>query len=250
MKAVILVAGRGSRLGEFTANKPKPMTILAGTPLIEWQLQALKQAGIEDIHLVAGYQAEAFNKYQLPTFVNDNWFSSNMVSSLLCADPLLSEHDTIVSYGDIAYHSSIIAKLKASPSGLSITNDKSWLDLWNLRFENPLDDAEEFKCINGHLQAIGKKATNLSEIEGQYMGLLKISAESWREIKTHLLSLPSKELQSKDMTSLLNDLITSGHNIATVDVNGGWVEVDLPSDIICYETQLKLQSDWAHDWRE
>lgn len=250
MKAIILAAGRGSRLGGITAKFPKPLAMLAGKPLIEWQIKALREAGIADVHLVTGYQKSAFDTYQLPTFTNNNWATSNMVSSLLCADPLLSKNDTIVSYGDIVYRPSIVKKLLASPCSLGITYDKSWLDLWMLRFENPLDDAERFQHKDGYLQAIGDKVSDLEQINGQYMGLLKISVHSWQKIKEYLLSLSIDELQKKDMTSLLSELLNLGHSISTVAIDGGWVEVDNPSDIICYEKQLTQTTNWTHDWRE
>jgi choline kinase len=250
MKAIILAAGRGSRLGEITAKFPKPLAILAGKPLIEWQVNALREAGIEDINLVTGYQQSAFDTYQLPTFINHNWATSNMVSSLLCADPILSKNDTIVSYGDIVYRPSIVKNLIASPCSLGITYDTAWLDLWKLRFDNPLDDAERFQHQNGYLKAIGDKVTDLEDINGQYMGLLKISVRSWQEIKGYLLSLSTEELQNKDMTSLLSDLLNLGHAISSVAIDGGWVEVDNPSDISCYEKQLTKTNKWTHDWRE
>lgn len=250
MKALILAAGRGSRLGEITVKQPKPLAILAGKSLLEWQIDAFREAGIYDVNLVTGYHKSAFDVYQLPTFTNNHWATSNMVSSLLCADPLLSKNDTIVSYGDIVYRPSIVKKLIATPCSLGITYDKSWLDLWNLRFENPLDDAEQFQHRDGYLQAIGAKVTHLDDINGQYMGLLKISAESWQEIKCYLLTLSSEELQKKDMTSLLSELLSLGLSIATVAINGGWVEVDKPSDITCYEQQLTQTINWPHDWRQ
>jgi choline kinase len=250
MKALILGAGRGSRLGDITVKQPKPLAILAGKPLLEWQIGAFKEAGIDDVSLVTGYQKSAFDVYQLPTFTNHHWATSNMVSSLLCADSLLSNNDTIISYGDIVYRPSIVQKLIASPCSLGITYDKSWLDLWNLRFENPLDDAERFQHSDGYLQAIGDKVTDLGDINGQYMGLLKISTKSWQDIKAYLLSLPADELQKKDMTSLLSELLRLGMSITTVAINGGWVEVDNPSDISCYEQQLTQTTNWLHDWRE
>jgi choline kinase len=250
MKAIILAAGRGSRLGKITAKRPKPLAILAGKSLIEWQIQALKKAGLDDISLVTGYQKSAFDSYQLLTFTNNNWATSNMVSSLLCADPLLSKSETIVSYGDIVYKPSIVNTLIASPCSLGITYDKSWLDLWKLRFDDPLDDAERFQHKDGYLQAIGDKVTNLEDINGQYMGLIKINVQSWQEIKRYLLSLTPNELQKKDMTSLLSELVNLGHSVTTVAISGGWVEVDNPSDISCYEQQLKSIKNWSHDWRE
>lgn len=250
MKAIILAAGRGSRLGNITSTKPKPMAKLVGIPLIEWQLNALKDADIQDVSIVTGYEAEAFNAYHLPTFNNPHWATTNMVSSLLCADKLLSNNDAIVSYGDIVYKPSIVKKLVVESCQLGITFDTKWLDLWKLRFKNPLDDAEQFRHKNGYLQAIGKKVKSLNEIDGQYMGLIKITSESWKEIKRYLINLPASELQAKDMTTLLNDLIIKGHSIKTVAIEGGWVEVDNPSDIACYEQLLLTEEKWSHDWRK
>jgi choline kinase len=249
MNAIILAAGRGSRLGEMTANRPKALTKLAGKPLIEWQIRALNQAGINNISLVAGYHAEAFEDYNLPTFINENWANTNMVASLLCTDSILSTQDSIISYSDIIYHSSIIKQLIDNQADFSITYDLDWLELWKLRFSQPLIDAESFKHNNGHLLEIGKKVTDLNEINGQYMGLIKISAQSWAKIRTYLLSLSTSELAAKDMTTLLQELISLGHSIATIAINGKWVEVDNLSDLACYQAKLGSNLSWKHDWR-
>ena len=55
--AIILAAGRGSRMRELTDTKPKCLLELAGRPLLHWQLDALRDAGVERIVLVRGYAA-------------------------------------------------------------------------------------------------------------------------------------------------------------------------------------------------
>ena len=49
MKAMILAAGKGTRLAPLTEKTPKPLLPLAGKPLIEWQIEALQQAGFREI---------------------------------------------------------------------------------------------------------------------------------------------------------------------------------------------------------
>ena len=186
----------------------------------------------------------------MPNYTNAQWATSNMVSSLLCADSLLYQHETIVSYGDIVYRSAIVKKLIADLCPLSITYDRLWLDLWKLRFDDPLDDAERFQHQDHYLQAIGDKVSSLDEIDGQYMGLIKICPQSWQHIKHYLLALPPAELQAKDMTTLLNDILKQGNAVKIVAIEGGWAEVDNPSDISCYEQQLVINKNWSHDWRE
>ncbi|AZE20246.1 NTP transferase domain-containing protein [Pseudomonas chlororaphis] len=114
MKAVILAAGRGSRLKHLTAAQPKPLARLAGKPLLEWQLQALENAGVDEVHLVSGYCSEALEGYGQSRLYNPHWASSNMVRSLMRADALLSSEPTLVCYGDIVYRPDIVRDLMAS----------------------------------------------------------------------------------------------------------------------------------------
>ncbi|MBK1652709.1 sugar phosphate nucleotidyltransferase [Halorhodospira halochloris] len=58
MRAIILAAGQGTRLRPLTDDRPKCMVELEGKPLLEHQLEVLRGAGIEDIHVVGGYRAE------------------------------------------------------------------------------------------------------------------------------------------------------------------------------------------------
>jgi len=55
MKAVILVAGMGTRLRPLTDNTPKPMLDVGGRPLLEWMIKRVKEAGIDEILLVTNY---------------------------------------------------------------------------------------------------------------------------------------------------------------------------------------------------
>ncbi|MDY7082769.1 MAG: sugar phosphate nucleotidyltransferase, partial [Halobacteria archaeon] len=55
MKAVILTAGEGRRLKPLTNLRPKPMIPIANRPLLEHVVQAVEEAGIDEIVLVVGY---------------------------------------------------------------------------------------------------------------------------------------------------------------------------------------------------
>ena len=63
MKAVILAAGKGVRLRPLTDNVPKAMVKLKGKPLLEWNMEILKECGIGEILIVDGYRKEALEKY-------------------------------------------------------------------------------------------------------------------------------------------------------------------------------------------
>ena len=236
MKAIILAAGRGSRMGGLTQNAPKCMTVLAGKPLIEWQLQAIREAGITGIGVVRGYMGEKIAYPGLVTFENPRWAETNMVMSLVCARKWLSKEDCIVSYSDIVYPGDTVAKLVAARGDLAITYDVNWLDLWSERFADPLSDAETFRVDGeGVLTEIGSRAKGLDEIKGQYMGLLKFSPRSWARVSKLLEGHTAQECDKLDMTSLLKRLLAEGMRIDTVPITRPWFEVDNETDLRLYE---------------
>lgn len=74
MKAVILAAGRGIRMGDFTQDGPKPMIKLHGKPILEYIIDGLKLAGISEIALMVGYKKEVIKQY----FKNGEKFGVNI----------------------------------------------------------------------------------------------------------------------------------------------------------------------------
>ena len=101
MKAIILAAGRGSRMKDLTEDKPKCLVKLHGKSLLDSQLQALSDAGIAEIAIVTGYKRELLANRGLFEFHNSRWAETNMVSSLACAQEWLETEPCIVSYSDI-----------------------------------------------------------------------------------------------------------------------------------------------------
>src|SRR6184192_4457595 len=62
-KAVILAAGRGTRMRELTAELPKPMIKVRGKPVLQYIVEGLRNAGIGDLLLVVGYRADAVREF-------------------------------------------------------------------------------------------------------------------------------------------------------------------------------------------
>lgn len=250
--AVILAAGRGSRMKGLTAARPKCLLELAGKPLLLWQESALKAAGIEKIHVVKGYMADSIPE-RFSSSLNMRWAETNMLSSLLCASSYIDQQfaadfgQFVISYSDIVYSPAHVNALLRDRHDMAITYDTDWEELWRLRFENVLDDAETFLQQDGKLLEIGGKPQSISEIHGQYMGLLKLTQSGWQQIRQLAVSLGDK-LDKTDMTSFLRFLLANGVEIGTVAVQGKWCEADNGHDLEQYETAL-AQGSWSHDWR-
>jgi D-glycero-D-manno-heptose 1,7-bisphosphate phosphatase len=63
-QAVVLAGGLGTRLGELTAETPKPLLSVGGRPFLEWVIANLEAQGVEEVILTVGYRAEAFEAWR------------------------------------------------------------------------------------------------------------------------------------------------------------------------------------------
>lgn len=237
MKAIILAAGRGSRIGNLTEENPKCLLEVGGKRLIDWQLEAISKSGIKEVGVVVGYMAEKIKIEKIKYFFNKDWNKTNMLGSLKCASEWLKQDDCFITYSDIIYPPETVSKLlNDNRADISISYNVDWHELWKKRFKNPLDDAEILKIdSNGFLTEIGGKTTEISQIEGQYMGLLKITPNGWSIIKN---SIGNNEVfwERLDMTSLLGRLVKQGIKISTVPIKNNWYEIDTKHDIDLYSS--------------
>jgi choline kinase len=236
VKAIILAAGRGSRMGALTDEKPKCLNKVGGKALLEHQMEALRSGGVSDIAAVTGYKQELLHPLVPHHFENPRWAQTNMVRSLQCADAWLSTSRCIVSYSDIFYEPVAVTALAADSGDICITYDVNWLEQWSLRFEDPLSDAERFEISpEGFVTTIGGRASSVSEIKGQYMGLLAFNPAGWATIQNYLNQRPPEEVDRLDMTGMLSRLIAQGVKIRGIPYSGRWGEVDSATDLAMYE---------------
>ena len=233
MKGIILAAGRGSRMGNLTNHLPKCRTLFSGKELIRWQFEALEIPEIDQVAIGRGYLANTFNM-DVKYFENKKWDTTNMVSSLLTAKDWLKAHECVISYSDIVYSKNIVKELVRTKGDIIITYDPDWLKLWQLRFDDPLVDAESFKLDGNKLIEIGNRAKSIEEIDGQYMGLLKISPNGWGIISDYLKNCNTTTVETMDMTQLLQKLITQGNEIIVTKVSEPWYEIDTKQDLDIY----------------
>ena len=237
MRAIILAAGRGSRMNNQTANRPKCLVKLRGRTLLEWQLKALTDAKVNSIGIVTGYKHELLEKWQLINFHNPFWARTNMLSSLAYAGSWLKEKPCIVTYSDIFYDSSAVESLIECDAPIAITYDPNWLELWNKRFVDPLSDAETFRLNpNSTIAEIGNKPSSINEINGQYMGLLRITPEGWGEVERVRAGVTKEVSDNMQITEVLQLIIGADRMpITALPFDGEWGEVDTPSDLALYQ---------------
>ncbi len=253
MRALILAAGRGSRLGALVQDRPKCLVELQGRPLLERQITALRRGGADEIGVVRGYRAEMLDLPGLFYFTNGRWAETNMVMSLATAASWLRSGPVIVSYADVFYRGELVRGLAAAQGQLVIAYDRAWRELWTRRFDNPLADAETFRIDRaGRLLEIGGKTSRVEDIQGQYMGLLKFTPPAWEAVETLLNRLDPATRDRLDMTGLLRRLLSRNDlAIDTLGTDGQWGEIDNPKDVAVYEEMVRngdlVLEDVPHD---
>jgi L-glutamine-phosphate cytidylyltransferase len=242
MEAIILAAGRGSRLGATTDNMPKCMVPLAGKPLIQRCLDRLRQAGIGKITVVSGYRGENLPDSAVNIVRNGQWASTGIAYSMLCAADQVSG-PAIICYSDIVFELRVLQALMGDRRrGIAIAVNTGWLTLWNLRMGDVLSDAESLRrTADWQITEIGQPAQSVADIQGQFMGLIRLG----RSALPALADLYRQALQDEtcdgepasqwDMTTLLTRWLRSGRSLSGVPVSGGWLEVDTTTDLDLYE---------------
>lgn len=243
MKMIILAAGQGTRLRPYTNDKPKCMVEFRDKPIIDYILETASNCGIENIALINGYKKEVLEKYlsgkDILFFTNNEYDKTNMVYTFFCAKEYMDD-DIIISYSDIIYSKNVLQQLIDCDSDFCVVVDRDWEKLWSIRMENPLDDAESMIIKEDKIVELGKKTSSYKDIQGQYIGLIKISKRIINEFINFYSSLDKdKNYDNKDfnnmyMTSFIQNIIDNFTDVTPVYINGEWIEIDSTEDIDQY----------------
>lgn len=247
LKAILLVAGEGRRLRPYTLDRPKCLVEINEKSLIDRQIEILESEGINNIVLIGGYKAEMLKNKGNKLKINKKFSETNMVWTLFSAEEEL-EGSVIVSYGDIVYSQEVLKKLINSKEDIAVVIDKDWESYWRARNEDPLDDAETLRVDqDGRICDIGNRPSTIEEIQGQYIGLMKFSPKGLSYIKkifNNSISngkLLDKPIEAAYMTDLLQACINEDFPVSSIEINGGWVEIDTVSDLHSKTTKQRIE---------
>ncbi|HEY7878116.1 MAG TPA: phosphocholine cytidylyltransferase family protein [Gemmatimonadaceae bacterium] len=118
LKAVILAAGRGTRLGALTDETPKCLLPIAGKPLLDHHLDTLSRAGVRDVTLVVGFEAErviAQAAGRCRVVVNHEYASTNSIVSLHRAASHVRGGAFLFQNADVLYAPELVQRFVTAP---------------------------------------------------------------------------------------------------------------------------------------
>lgn len=237
MKLIILAAGKGSR---FNSKKliHKSFIKINNKTLMEHILLAFSK--YQKI-IVVGYNRNKIKKnlrkFKKTKFVvNTKFDQTEMLYSLVIALKKIKNEDVLITYSDIFYNYEKVLKIIKNKKNICIPILKNWKQVWSKRLKNYQSDLETLKVDKSNsLVEIGKKVSKLSEVMGQYMGLIFIPR---KKIKIFLKNYNDQFWNKKQVTEFLNHLIYKKIcKIKCLNYYDEWYEFDTLQQLKNYELE-------------
>jgi choline kinase len=232
MKAIILSAGRGSRLGRLTADQPKCLLPVRGEQsLLEFQLQALAACGVHEVCVVTGFRAEEVDAQlrarraltpRVRTLYNPFYdCSDNLISCFIARSEM--DQPFILLNGDTVFETRVLERLLASPpASLTLAvNQKASYD----------NDDMKVSLDGTRLRAVGK-TLSLNQVQAESIGLMLFRGKGpARFCRALELAVREPSAKSAWYLSVVNALAHTDR-VETVPITGlRWWEVDCPQDL-------------------
>lgn len=227
MQAIIMAAGKGSRLGKITEGKPKSFAEIKGKKLIEYNLQLLKMYGIKDIFIVTGYCCEAFEKLTedmegVRLIYNPFYEMMNVLGSFYMGMDALKD-DFIYLHADTLCEPAIFEKLvyMASDADAVLPVDYGPCN----------EEAMKVKTMAGNIVKITKQMP-VEEAEGEFIGMAAFRQELIPVLKAKTKSLLQEKMFGEYFESAIQRLIDEeDFRIKAVPTAGAfWTEIDFMED--------------------
>ena len=225
-RAIILAAGKGSRLNGTAGESPKCLVELGSTSLIERQIRLLRDAGIDDIAIVVGCQADRVRRvcgHDLTYIENARYAQTNSLYSLWMARPLLCEAFVVLNC-DVVFHPALLMDLLAS-------RHENALLLGYREASQPAYGDEEMKVkVRGGLVTDMSKEMDPAEADGENLGIVKFGARGAAALVDIMDELVA-EGGLRDWAPRAFAAFARQHPLHAIGTRGlPWIEIDFPED--------------------
>ena len=230
MKALLLAAGRGTRISRYLEGNPKCTVDIGGEKLIQYTIKLLKQKEINDIGMVLGYRSsvikETLKDYDIKYYYNPFFDVTNSIASSWFAKDFLDD-DILIMNADVYLEEKLLDHILENKDEAVMFADSS-----------RKEEADyKFKFKNGVLLKYGKELKG-EDISGEYIGIGKFNKNFMRSFNAQLQTMIDNQEHSYWWENVVY-AISEQRDIKVDDVIGRfWAEVDYIED---YERILKYR---------
>ena len=242
MQAIILAAGMGRRLGDYTKDNTKCMVKVNAVRLIDRMLSQMSGLGLSRIVVVAGYKGEALKRHIRSTYVgntpveyvdNPVYDRTNNIYSLWLAKDKLCEDDTLLVESDLIFSDKMLslAVEDSHPNVALVAKYESWMDGTMVRIDG------ERNIVN----FVPKKAFRFEDVDHYYktVNIYKFSRGFSVNKYVPFLDAYCKALGNNEYYEQVLRVITllDGSDLKALPVGmEKWYEVDDVQDLDIAET--------------
>ncbi len=236
MHAIILAAGRGSRLAEHNPEgRPKCLLEIGGRTLLERHLDLLHALKIRSVDLVVGYEADQIvdhvaklhSRPQVAYHFNPRFQQGSVVSLWAAKETLTQGSDCLVMDADVLYHPDILKRLIETRYSNCFLLDGDFI---------PGDEPVKIAVLNGRMVEFRKKLEpDLNyDLLGESVGFFRFSADMSRQLAEECGRFEAEGLaDSPHEEAIRNLLLREPGSFAFENVSGlPWLEIDFPDDVI------------------
>jgi dTDP-glucose pyrophosphorylase len=240
-RAVILAAGRGTRMRELTADLPKPMIQVRGKPVLQHIVEGLRDAGIGDCLIVVGYRADAVrdffsdgSRYNVAIQYKTQTVQDGTGRVVELAQDFVENRPFILAYGDILVDPSNYKRLVDLPDDvealLTVTRDED-VSKGGAVFVNGqmelVDIREKVQAVAGIGDAGNRD--HRSRLQPWYNAGLYAFRTSIFDFTAKLKPSPRGEYE---LTDAIRDLAQSRKKVKALELTGEWADVRDPEILV------------------
>ena len=234
MKAIILAAGIGKRLGPTSENKPKCLLQFGGESLLQRHLHSLTRYSISEIAIVYGYQkhlidteiSQFASKIPLTTIYNPDYTMGSVVSLACAINFLNSGTEVILMDADVLYDPRILQRLIQSEHGNCFLLDREF---------EPGDEPVKLCIRNGEIIEFRKQIDRELEFDkqGESVGFFRFTPDIAGKLGNRAQAYIDYNRRNEPYEEVIRDLLLSEpHAFAFEDITGlPWIEIDFPEDL-------------------
>lgn len=248
MQAIILAAGMGKRLGEYTEANTKCMVPVNGTKLIDRSLYQLSRLNLRRVVIVVGYEGQKlmdylgseYNGLKIEYVINPIYDKTNNIYSLALAKELMQEDDTLLLESDLIYEDGLLNLLLDNPfpNLALVAKYETWMD-------------GTMVCIdkeNNIVNFVTKAAFNYQNVDQYYktVNIYKFSKEFSRTKYVPFLEAYSKSVGNNEYYENVLRIISflNSHDLKALPIgNLKWYEIDDKQDLDIAEALFAEEKD-------
>ena len=240
MYVIIIAAGSGERISDDIKNTPKSLIDVNNKPIIEHQIDILKQMKLDHIIVITGYNNEKFELKNVQYVKDVNYNKHDILGSLMEAKDYI-KNDVLILYSDIIFEAKIIEKILGSKSDISIAVDMNWEKRYENRSAHPKTEAENVLLNEEkNIMQIKKNIQNEKNLIGEFLGIMKLSAEGSKIFVKKYEELlknnkgdfhEASSVLKAYLTDMIQELVDSQIHVEPVFISGKWCEIDTMQDL-------------------